>query len=698
MRLPTLRPATVHAGHGRPKQAGAPPQSPPRLVLRFALYTGVGLAIAAAGILLLVRHLTIDQAERSAAQHARFVQEAFLTAELHPGDFRVADDPRRVEELDAMFRDVVLWDGTVLVDLVGPRGSVAYSTDHRRIGAPTDFGLEVADASGGSILSKVTRVPDPTLEPGARVDEELKVLATFGPFVASDGQVGVVAIYQDYAPIAEAAQSAFLPVAGIFEVVVVLLAAALIPALRRVTKRIGAQIREIEYRAYYDELTGLPNRELFRDRIEQAIPAGRRENHRVGVMLMDIDDFKEINDTLGHHVGDLLLREFGQRVRSCLRATDTLTRLGGDEFGVLLPRTDPEHVTELTDRIGRSLQQPFILEGLPVSAHASIGITFAPDHGQDHDTLLRRADMAMYVAKETRSGHALYDPEKDTGDARKLALVGELRNALDRGEIVLFYQPQIDIHTGVVHGVETLVRWNHPRYGLLGASDFIPLAERTGLVRPLGRYVLESALEQRRAWQREGLDVTVAVNLTMPDLLDLSLPRDIQRVLDRLDVTPASLELEITESAIMGDPFRVRQVLDRISEMGVRLAIDDFGTGYSSLAYLKRLPVETIKIDRSFVMNMTNDANDVTIVRSMVELGRNLGLQVVAEGLESKEAWDQLRSFGCHYGQGYLISRPLPAGKMTEFLRSHPTASTDPSRSPAGGAEVVHLRPRAHRA
>ncbi|MFQ5426838.1 MAG: putative bifunctional diguanylate cyclase/phosphodiesterase, partial [Gaiellales bacterium] len=591
-------------------------------MLRFALYTGVGLAIAAAGILLLVRHLSIDQAERSAAQHARFVQEAFLTAELHPGDFRVADDPRRVEELDAMFRDVVLWDGTVLVDLVGPRGSVAYSTDHRRIGAPTDFGLEVADASGGSILSKVTRVPDPTLEPGARVDEELKVLATFGPFVASDGQVGVVAIYQDYAPIAEAAQSAFLPVAGIFEVVVVLLAAALIPALRRVTKRIGAQIREIEYRAYYDELTGLPNRELFRDRIEQAIPAGRRENHRVGVMLMDIDDFKEINDTLGHHVGDLLLREFGQRVRSCLRATDTLTRLGGDEFGVLLPRTDPEHVTELTDRIGRSLQQPFILEGLPVSAHASIGITFAPDHGQDHDTLLRRADMAMYVAKETRSGHALYDPEKDTGDARKLALVGELRNALDRGEIVLFYQPQIDIHTGVVHGVETLVRWNHPRYGLLGASDFIPLAERTGLVRPLGRYVLESALEQRRAWQREGLDVTVAVNLTMPDLLDLSLPRDIQRVLDRLDVTPASLELEITESAIMGDPFRVRQVLDRISEMGVRLAIDDFGTGYSSLAYLKRLPVETIKIDRSFVMNMTNDANDVTIVRSMVELGR----------------------------------------------------------------------------
>jgi diguanylate cyclase (GGDEF)-like protein len=420
-------------------------------------------------------------------------------------------------------------------------------------------------------------------------------------------------------------------------------------------------MEEIEYRALYDELTGLPNRTLFRDRIGQAILVARRERQQAAVLLLDVDHFREINDTLGHDAGDRLLQELSVRLRTLLRDSDTFARLGGDELGILLPSASVEDAVALAARVHESLEEPFGLLGLPVEVAASLGIAVYPEHGEDVDTLLQRADVAMYVAKDAHAGTAAYDFAQDPNDAARLTLAGELRRAIEGDELVVHFQPKAELDSGRIVGAEALVRWQHPERGLIPPDEFVPIAERTGLIKPLTRSVLASALEQCAAWNRAGHELHVAVNMTIPDLLDLDLPDRIHELLTATGVRPEQLELEITETTILADPFRVRQVLARLHEMGLRLAIDDFGTGYSSFAYLKRLPVQTIKIDRSFVSGMCEDASDATIVRSTIDLGRNLGLAIVAEGVESQEIWDELRALGCSLAQGYLIGRPVDA-------------------------------------
>jgi predicted signal transduction protein with EAL and GGDEF domain len=350
-----------------------------------------------------------------------------------------------------------------------------------------------------------------------------------------------------------------------------------------------------------------------------------------------------------------------------MRASETLARLGGDEFGILCIAT-PEEAVLVAERLHTALQTAFVVEGIPLEVGMSIGIAASPVHGDDADTLLRHADVAMYLAKAIHLDTAVYDAEQDVNDAARLALAGELRRAIEGGELVLHYQPKAELASGRVTGVEALVRWQHPDRGFIPPNEFVPIAERTGLIKPLSRYVIATALRQCAKWREDGLDLQVAVNLTIPDLLDLELPDLIGRLISEENVRPDQLELEITESTILADPFRVRDVLNRLNEMGLRLAIDDFGTGYSSLAYLRRLPVQTIKIDRSFVMDMCENASDATIVRSTIELGRNLGLEVVAEGVETQEAWDALREQGCTLAQGYLISRPLPAEELAGLL------------------------------
>jgi EAL domain-containing protein (putative c-di-GMP-specific phosphodiesterase class I) len=317
----------------------------------------------------------------------------------------------------------------------------------------------------------------------------------------------------------------------------------------------------------------------------------------------------------------------------------------------------------------------------PLEVTMSIGIATYPDHGEDVDTVVSHADVAMYQAKEARAGTAVYDSEQDLNDAARLALAGELRRAIENEELVLHFQPKAELESGRIVGVEALVRWQHPERGFIPPNDFIPIAERTGLIKQLSRYVVATALRQCSAWQAQGLDLHVAVNLTIPDLLDLELPDLIGRLLAETGVRPDQLELEITETTILADPFRVRQVLTRLNGMGLRLAIDDFGTGYSSLAYLRRLPVQTIKIDRSFVLDMCENTSDATIVRSTIDLGRNLGLEVVAEGVETEEAWEALSEQGCTLAQGYLISRPLPADELTELLRERLAAPISPVRA-----------------
>jgi diguanylate cyclase (GGDEF)-like protein len=459
--------------------------------------------------------------------------------------------------------------------------------------------------------------------------------------------------------------------------VLVLLFLTLVPILRRVTQRIRRQMEEIERRALYDELTGLPNRTLFGDRIEQAIATGGHEPRSAAVMLLDLDRFREVNDALGHETGDRLLREVGGRLGETVGPGETLARLGGDEFGILLSPGSKEDATALAARIHGALETPFDLSGFPLEIAVSVGIAAYPEHGEDVDTLMQHADVAMYVAKDGHSGTALYESEQDTSDAARLALAGELRAAIDNEELVVHFQPKAELESGLIVGVEALVRWQHPERGFIPPNEFIPIAERTGLIKPLSQYVVAAALRQCGEWRAAGFDLHVAVNLTIPDLLDLELPDRIGELLAETGVRPGQLELEVTETTILADPFRVRQVLNRLNEMGLRLAIDDFGTGYSSLAYLKNLPVHTIKIDRSFVMGMCEDASDATIVRSTIDLGRNLGLGVVAEGIESQEVWDALRADGCSLAQGYFISRPASAEYLKPILEERALRTRD---------------------
>jgi diguanylate cyclase (GGDEF)-like protein len=649
---------------------------PPRLVLRFAVATALALALAAGAILLVVRHFDTVQAERSATSHARLIASSVLRASLELSDFARPVDAQRRAALDDLFARQVLNQGVLRATVYADDGTVTYSTDHRLIGSQADT-RHIEEALNGTVRGDVTTLPSPTAG-GKRT----KVLRTYAP-VAVPGGTGAVAIFHDYAPIARAAKATFLPVAGIFEAVLVILFVLLVPVLRKVTKRVRRQMEEIEYRALYDELTGLPNRTLFRDRIEDSITAASTKRPSFAVMLLDVDRFKDINDALGHDLGDLLLQEVGKRLAVLTEPTETLARLGGDEFGFLLPDASTEQAAAVAERIHHALEAPFALRGLPVEIAVSAGVAVYPDHGEDVEALLQHADVALYFAKDAHLGTALYSADQDTSDATKLALASELRRAIGDGELLVHFQPQAELQNGQIVGAEALVRWQHPERGFISPGDFIPIAERTGLIKPLSRYVLRAALRQCAVWNAAGLDLRVSVNVTIPDLLDLEFPERVAALLDETDVRPEQLELEITESTILADPFRVRAVLTSLNEMGLRFAIDDFGTGYSSLAYLRRLPVQTIKIDRSFVMGMCEDANDATIVRSTIDLGRNLGLEVVAEGVETQEVWAELRALGCSLAQGYLISRPSPAEELEPLF--------DERARPAGAAVEAGL-------
>ncbi len=437
----------------------------------------------------------------------------------------------------------------------------------------------------------------------------------------------------------------------------------------RLVDRLRLEAAEKEHQALHDSLTGLANRTLFGRRVQQAIAAAGSDGASVAVMLMDLDRFKDVNDTLGHHVGDLLLQQIGARLDEALRGSGTMARLGGDEFAVCLPRAgDDAAAVAVAGRLQAALCRPFALQGMTLDVGASIGIALCPQHGSDASTLLKRADVAMYAAKTSQSATQVYAPDRDDYSPRRLALVGELRRAIDAGELAVHYQPKADLATGAVTGVEALVRWHHPRHGFIPPDEFIPLAEHTGLIHALTRYVLRAALRQCRAWQLAGLHLDVAVNLSARSLAAGDLAGQIRALLDGAGVAASSLTLELTESSIMADPARTTAVLARLSQMGVRLAIDDYGTGYSALSYLKRLPVDEMKIDRSFICNMTGDDNDAVIVRSTIDLGRNLGLRVVAEGVEDDATWTQLRALGCDVAQGYLLTRPLTAARLEDWL------------------------------
>src|SRR4051794_36050368 len=433
--------------------------------------------------------------------------------------------------------------------------------------------------------------------------------------------------------------------------------------------RAARQAVELEHRTLHDALTGLPNRDLLRQRVEHALTGLTPDGDQIAVLLIDLDHFKEINDTLGHLHGDLLLSEIARRLGAAMRPGDTVARLGGDEFAVLLaPVSNPVQAIGLAQSLRRHIAEPIDVDGVVMRTEASIGMAVAPDHGRDVDTMLRRADIAMYVAKGGRTGVEVYDSTQESHSPARLALAGELRRALEQRELVVYYQPQAAVSTGLVTGVEALVRWHHPQRGLVGPDVFVPLAENTGLIGPLTIAVLDNALTQVRSWDGIGVHLDLAVNLSTRSLLDRALPGVVSKMLARHGLAPQRLELEITESMIASDPERALEVLAQLRSVGVRVALDDFGTGYSSLANLRDLEVERLKIDRSFTQSMGTSHPDAVIVASTVDLAHQLGLEVVAEGVETQEAWERLREMGCDLAQGYFLARPMAPEHATAWL------------------------------
>jgi diguanylate cyclase (GGDEF)-like protein len=638
-------------------------------------FTAMGLVVVAAlglAIGLVLKRQIEQRALNRAVDHAEVMAQLSVQPHLVKGDLRYPISLQRMEQLDyrvgkRFFEDI----GIRTVKLFNSEGRLVYSDDRTIVGGHAFKGGNVYTALKGEVVRN--------LESGTEHDGtgerllEVYVPVRLAPWSEPEA---VLEMYLSYGPVAREIRHDLMLVYGLLGGGLVILFAALY-------RIVAGASRRLRHQALHDALTGLPNRTLLHRR------AGRdlRGDDPAAMLLIDLDRFKEVNDTLGHDYGDALLVEVAERLGAALRREDTLARFGGDEFAVLVAGApDRAAVIEVAARLQEALRRPFALRGVAVELEASIGVALYPEHGTTAGRLLQRADVAMYEAKRGGHGIVTYTAERDPYSADRLGLLAELRRAIEHDELVLHYQPKVSLRTGELTGVEALVRWQHPVRGLLGPDEFIPLAERTGAVADLTRWVVDHALAQCAAWRERGIDLPVAVNLAAANIVDVTLPEAIGALLERYDVPAERLECEISEHTVMADPSRAGAVLVGLRELGVGLSLDDFGTGHSSLSYLKRLPLDEVKIDRSFVAGMTEDENDAVIVRSTIDLARNLGLRVVAEGVETAEIMDALRELRCDIAQGYHISRPLPAGELD--LQALSVSLRGPARKPSSSSAL----------
>jgi diguanylate cyclase (GGDEF)-like protein len=645
---------------------------------RFSLlgrFSAMGVVVVAA-LGLAIGAVLEDQIERRALDHAvqqaKVISNLGVQSSLDRGDMRFPIPLTRLKELDREIGKRYFPEtGVLRVKLFNRSLRLVYSDDRTMIGAYAVKGGNVQTALGG------TAVQD--LETGTRHDHSgPRTLEVYVPVHVDDDQDvdGVLEVYMSYDPVAAEIREDAL-------IVAVLLGGGLLILFAALFRIVAGASRRLRHQALHDALTGLPNRTLLHRNAERAL----RADGESAMLLIDLDRFKEVNDTLGHDHGDLLLVEVAARLRRAVRRGDTLARLGGDEFAVLLDGLPHRGAAvELAARLQDALRSPFALRGVSIELEASVGVALYPSHGTTVGTLLQRADVAMYEAKRGRHGIATYTAERDPYSADRLGLVAELRRAIAEGELVLHYQPKVALDSGRVVGMEALVRWQHPTRGLLAPDQFVPLAERTGAIADLTRWVVDAALAEHRAWRAAGIDLPVAVNLAAANIVDVALPDAIAALLARHGVGGDRLECEISEHTVMADPLRASEVLDRLRALGVRLSLDDFGTGHSSLAYLKRLPLDEVKIDRSFVSGMTADENDMVIVRSTIDLARNLGLSVVAEGVESEDTLAELASLRCDTAQGFHLSRPLPADALADWLQAESVSLRGPARNPSASS------------
>ena len=664
------------------------------LLVHFAVISAI--LTAAVGLVLYQVHSEAigerarEQAERAVVLTVRLGLQPQITAD----DLANGFDPDRLAHVAATVQssasDLRQGDGDltaldpVEVKIFNRDGVIVFADERDLIGS-TSSSDSLGAALEGQVVSEFssTTTDGSGSHGGDRRLLEVYVPVQFGGSTTPDG---VMEVYLPYAPVATAISEdlrtltmTLLASLAVFYAALFRLVAAASRRLRRQTEALQASGERDRHQATHDALTGLPNRVLLRDRLTQALAAASRSAGEVAVLVIDLDRFKEINDTLGHACGDQLLRQVAPRVESVLRAGDTVARLGGDEFAVLLPAVDGvAEAQAVAERIRAALHQRFDVDGVALDIEASIGIAVSPWHGTTGSDLQRHAEIAMYVAKEFKSGAVVFEPAEHVAPASRLTVLGDLRRALEHDDqLVLHYQPKYALADGRLEGAEALVRWQHPERGLVPPADFVPVAEGTGLILALTERVLDLALGQMRRWSDAGSPLAVAVNLSTRCLLDASLPDLVARLLARHGVPAELLRLEVTESAVMADAARCLAVLQRLHALGVRLSIDDFGTGYSSMAQLRRLPVDELKIDQSFVLGMTVTEQDAVLVRTAVDLAHNLGLTVVAEGVEGPEHVAALRHLGCDIAQGYHFARPMPAEALTGLLRG---AAAQPAR------------------
>jgi diguanylate cyclase (GGDEF)-like protein len=614
------------------------------------------LCVAAGLTLRELQQQVEDRAQRGAVATAEIVADLVAHRNVAAADFR--NGLLSASERSDMDADVAeLFDRGRLIGLEVWRvnGELIYA-DKRHPQA------EVRLPAGELARS---RQPGAWVETSGKADRGVRTLDVLVPYdFDKDNQPdGVVEVLLPELPIADAVGRTTRELNGLVLVVVIGAIGAILFLRRRLRIR--------EHEAGHDPLTGLLNRAALRDRIRRLASVPQPvDGWWAAMVVLDLDGFKAVNDTLGHPAGDLLLTQVAHTLQASVRPIDEVARLGGDEFGILLTRLpDAAKAEAIAGQLLDHLRAgSYTVHGIELSVDASIGIALIPQHGRDVDLLLQRADVAMYQAKRARAGIAVYDEATDPHDIIELGLLAELRRAIESDELVLHYQPKARLETGDIVGVEALVRWQHPLRGLLSPDAFIPLAENTGLMAPLTEWVLRDAIGQAARWREAGLMLPVAVNLSPRSLLDANLPTTLLRLLGDAGVPADLLELEITETAIMTDPEGAVRMLQHLQVMGIRVSIDDFGTGYTSLSYLKQLPVHTLKIDRVFVSDILENTKDRAITESIIALAHKLGLSVLAEGIESEDVWQRLRSLHCDEGQGYHLGRPMPSADLSRWI------------------------------
>ncbi|HEX4672827.1 MAG TPA: EAL domain-containing protein [Solirubrobacteraceae bacterium] len=639
----------------------------------FAVYAAVSLVpVLMLGIVLAVS--LRGEAKRRGLAEGR--SEAGLIA--HSAIDPLLDDrplgrltPRETSELRRITATVIRRGDVLRLRVRNLSGDVVFSPDGSGFGNKDDDD-KALEAAHGELVSTLTHLNSDDDDSG---DSGPASVEMYLPLHAADGQrtVGVLELYLPYAPISRDIASGLHEIYLDLGVGLAVLYLVLFAITASVSRGLRREAALNAYLAEHDVLTELPNRTFFHRRATDAVAAAVRNSESVALAIVDLDRFKEVNDTLGHHNGDGLLKELAARLSASMRAGDTVARLGGDEFGLIV--RDVEDAEPALRRLREVIDREVEINGLPLSVQASMGFVIAPEDGTDVDTLLQRADVAMYVAKAQHAGVARYDETLDEYDADSLTLVSELRRGIDEGQLVLHYQPQATLTDGRVRSIEALVRWQHPTHGLLYPDKFLPLAEPTDVIDKLTRWVLRAALADVRELATGSWDMCVAVNVSARSIGRASFASDVLQALGDLDVAPDRLIIEVTETALLSDPQRAADVLARLAAAGVRISLDDFGTGQTSLGYLSALPIHELKIDRTFVGDMLHNQAHAAIVRSIIDLGHNLELRVVGEGVETDLVLASLHDSGCDVAQGFLLARPMPRDEIERWLRAAPRAA-----------------------